>query len=185
MIKNKIQSVGVKHLVFAFCLVLSVATTNATPQDEEFQKLAKDYIEAMLQTYPEYATELGDHRFDDRLTDYSAETRAKTLANNKAFLQKLEPLTDTTKLTGPNQIDVRILRENIRGRHLRSRGNERTGVESTHLQPEPGQQPLSPGRARFCSRRKANRQFAQTDGSDSESDRAGQKKSATFAESLH
>ena len=51
----------------------------------------------------------GDHRFDDRLTDYSAETRAKTLANNKTFLQKLEPLTDTTKLTGPNQIDVRTV----------------------------------------------------------------------------
>ena len=115
MKNNKIQIVGVKHLAFALCLVLSAATTKATPQDEAFQKVAKEYVENLLKTHPEYATELGDHRFDGELTDYSAETRAKALANAKQFLQKLQPLTDTSKLTGPNQVDVRILRENIEG----------------------------------------------------------------------
>ncbi len=45
-------------------------------------------------------------------------------------------------------------KDNSRRRNFRSRRNERTGVESAHLQPEPGQQPLSAGRARFRSRRK-------------------------------
>ena len=55
----------------------------ASPDDDRFQKLANDYIEQSLRTHPEQATELGDHRFDDKLTDYSAETRAKELAAAK------------------------------------------------------------------------------------------------------
>ena len=67
-------------------------TMFATPDDDRFQKLANDYIEQTLQTHPEQATELGDHRFDDRLTDYSPETRAKELAAAKAFREKLNGL---------------------------------------------------------------------------------------------
>ncbi len=63
--------------------------THATPADEQFQKLAGDYIEMVLRTHPEGATELGDHRFDGQLTDYSTEMRAKELAEDKALLEKL------------------------------------------------------------------------------------------------
>ena len=66
-------------IVFAlFCaLPLSVLTASATPQDDAFQKIAHDYIEQYLAANPEEATELGDHRFDGQLTDYSPEARAK------------------------------------------------------------------------------------------------------------
>src|SRR3984893_5620598 len=85
----------------------------ATPEDDRFQKLAKDYIEGLLQSNPEYATELGDHRFDDRLTDYSDEAVAKELARAKDVRQQLEQFNDLTKLTGPNKVDVRLLKDNI------------------------------------------------------------------------
>ena len=75
-------------LVVLVSLATSI-TASATPADEQFEKLAADYIEARLRTYPEDATELGDHRFDDKLTDYSAESRAKELAEQKTFLGKL------------------------------------------------------------------------------------------------
>src|SRR5438067_8243516 len=95
--------------------VVSLSATNlfATPEDDRFQKLAKDYIEGMLQSHPEYATELGDHRFDDRLTDYSAESRAKELARAKEARQQLEAFNDLSQLTGANHVDVRLLKESI------------------------------------------------------------------------
>src|SRR5437763_7974636 len=88
-------------------------TANATPEDDRFQKLAKDYIEGLLQANPEYATSLGDHRFDDKLTDYSDDAVANELKRAKDFKQQLEALSDLTKLTGPNRVDVRLLKDNI------------------------------------------------------------------------
>src|SRR5881396_3061450 len=102
-----------KSLIAAGVLLsLSILNAPATPQDDAFQKIARDYIEQYLQTNPEQATELGDHRFDGELTDYSAEARAKDLATQKEFRDKLNAI-DGTQLTGPNNIDFRILKENI------------------------------------------------------------------------
>jgi uncharacterized protein (DUF885 family) len=99
----------------AVCLILPLARLAASPQDDAFQKIAKDYVEGLLQRNPEYATELGDHRFDGQLTDYAPETRARQLTSDRQFREKLQALSDISKLTGANQVDVRILRENIDG----------------------------------------------------------------------
>src|SRR5437899_86755 len=93
-------------------LSLSIFNTFATPEDDVFQKTAHDYIEQYLQANPEDATELGDHRFDGQLTDYSAETRAKDLATQKEFREKLNAI-DGSRLTGANNVDFRIVKENI------------------------------------------------------------------------
>jgi len=84
----------------------------AAAQDDEFQKIAHDYIEQYLRANPEDATELGDHRFDGQLTDYSPEARAKDLATQKEFRDKLNAI-DGSHLTGANNVDFRILKENI------------------------------------------------------------------------
>src|SRR5438067_1885125 len=104
-----------KLVTFSLAVAVSLFATNlfATPEDDRFQKLAKDYIEGLLQSNPEYATELGDHRFDDRLTDYSDDAVAKELARAKDVRQQLEQFNDLTKLTGPNRVDVRLLKDNI------------------------------------------------------------------------
>src|SRR6059036_757398 len=93
-------------------LSLSILNAAATSQDDAFQKIAHDYVEQYLQANPEQATELGDHRFDGELTDYSSEARAKDLATQKEFRDKLNAI-DGTQLTGANNIDFRILMENI------------------------------------------------------------------------
>jgi uncharacterized protein (DUF885 family) len=100
-------------LTLAASLALSILNAGATPQDEEFQKIAREYVEGLLQAQPEYATELGDHRFDDRLTDYSPEARAKRLASAKQAREKLQKFSEVSKLTGANRVDVRILKDNI------------------------------------------------------------------------
>jgi len=95
-----------------FVLVLSLLNASPTPQDNAFQKIAHDYIEQYLQANPEDATELGDHRFDGQLTNYSPEARAKELAAQKEFREKLGAI-DGSQLTGANNVDFRILKENI------------------------------------------------------------------------
>jgi uncharacterized protein (DUF885 family) len=104
-----------KTVTYSLTVALSLFATNlfATPEDDRFQKLAKDYIEGLLQVSPEFATSLGDHRFDDRLSDYSDEAEAKELKRARDFRQQLEAFNDLTKLTGPNRVDVRLLKDNI------------------------------------------------------------------------
>jgi len=100
-------------LVVVLSLLLAIATANANPNDDEFEKIAKDYSENYLSSHPEFATELGDHRFDGILTDYSQETRARMLANAKQVREALRKFDDYKQLTDVNQVDVRILRDNV------------------------------------------------------------------------
>ena len=99
-------------LAVGLSLSLSILIAKANPMDDEFEKISKDYVEQGLRANPEEATELGDHRFDGLLTDYSPEARAKALAAQKEFRDKLNTI-DGSGLTGANNIDFRILKENI------------------------------------------------------------------------
>jgi len=104
-----------RRIIFAaaLSLPLSIVAANANPQDDEFEKIAKDYCEDYLSSHPEFATELGDHRFDGILTDYSSESRARMLADAKQVRESLKKFDDYKQLTGANQVDVRILRDNV------------------------------------------------------------------------
>jgi uncharacterized protein (DUF885 family) len=96
----------------ASALSFSILKLSANSQDDAFQKIAHDYVEQYLRANPEQATELGDHRFDGQLTDYSREALAKDLATQKEFRHKLNA-TDGSQFTGANGIDFRILSENV------------------------------------------------------------------------
>jgi uncharacterized protein (DUF885 family) len=100
-------------LAIACALSLSIFTAAANPADDEFEKIAKDYVETYLASHPETATELGDHHFDGMLTDYSADARHRMLANAKQVGVALQKFGDYKQLTGANQVDVRILRDNV------------------------------------------------------------------------
>src|SRR2546430_16965225 len=102
-----------KALFVLVSLVMPVANLRATPQDDQFQRIAHDYIEGFLTSNPEYATELGDHRFDDKLTDYSAETRAQELARASQTRQQLEAFNELSHLTGANRGDIRLFRATV------------------------------------------------------------------------
>ena len=102
-------------IIFIVAMVSGVAFSNtkATSKDDEFEKIARDYVEGLFSAHPETATSLGDHRFDEQLTDYSVESRHRQLIRAKQFRDALKQFDDFSQLTGPNQVDVRILRENI------------------------------------------------------------------------
>ena len=92
---------------------MSILVAYANPLDNEFEKIAKDYVENYLSSHPEFATELGDHRFDGVLTDYTPDTRSRMLVTAKQVREALKKFEDYKQLTGANQVDVRILRDNI------------------------------------------------------------------------
>ena len=86
---------------------------NAAPsEDAKFELIANEYVEALLKAHPENATELGDHRYDDRLDDYSragVENDVKFARDTLAALAKV----NRTKLSATNQIDLRILENEL------------------------------------------------------------------------
>lgn len=96
----------------------AAAQTVQTPpvsEDEKFEQVAAAYIESELAANPEQATELGDHRFDDVVTDYSHANRDRLLAAEKQFQIEVNSI-DPGKLSQVNNVDLRILKDNIEGR---------------------------------------------------------------------
>ena len=103
-----------KTVAAAACILsLSIFGAFANPSDDEFEKIAKDYVENYLSSHPEFSTELGDHRFDGVLTDYSSDSRSRILVTAKQVREALKKFEDYKQLTGANQVDVRILRDNV------------------------------------------------------------------------
>ena len=108
----KICSLIPRALGFVALLYCASVLRAASAADAAFEKLAGEWLENLLVTNPEYATTLGDHRFDDRLSDYSAAAREKQIATLRAQLAAVQKI-DAAALTGANRIDVRILAVNL------------------------------------------------------------------------
>ncbi len=79
-----------------------------------FAALSREWLDGWLQLNPVNATQVGDHRFDDRIDDLGAAGRQKAVAFNKGILAKLDAI-DTAKLSRENQVDALILRNQAEG----------------------------------------------------------------------
>ncbi len=90
------------------------AATAATQADAAFDALAKRYLEEGLALSPVSATQIGDHRHDDRLDDLSEAGRRKALDWNRAMLAGLGKL-DAQALSREKQVDALILRNQLEG----------------------------------------------------------------------
>lgn len=96
----------------AAALAATLSCSGPPPQDDRFVALAESYIEEFLERYPEYATSLGDHRYDGRLNDYTAAGVASGLEWNQRYLEELAAV-DTARLSAANAIDYEILRNYV------------------------------------------------------------------------
>jgi len=101
-------------ILFPFFL-LSVITSCSRQPDENarFVRLANNYLEKMLQQNPEFATYLGDHRFDNRLNDYTMEGIRKNKLLLSAYRDSLLQI-NVKKLNQTNRIDYEILMNRIK-----------------------------------------------------------------------
>lgn len=102
-----------KPLLFvALALVLVASVAPAVASDKEFEAVANAYIDKLLEMNPEFATTLGDHRFDGRLNDRSAAGIDLQTRVAREYLDKLAAI-DPKKLSEANAIDYAILKLNL------------------------------------------------------------------------
>ena len=78
----------------------------------QFRRLAEDSIDAALEADPVGATWLGDHRFDDRLPDYSPEARASRSRQIDDQLTAIDAIDDV-ELDVVDLVDLEILRSRL------------------------------------------------------------------------
>jgi len=96
-----------KYIPLVLALLAVVATGQMTP-DREFEQVTNGYTLEVLRLDPEFATLIGDHRYDSELTDrskYGIDTR---LENTKRYHERLQTI-DRGRLSQANSIDYRIL----------------------------------------------------------------------------
>src|SRR5262245_23671079 len=80
--------------------------------------LLDEHWEYVLRTSPEFASILGDKRFNDRLTDFSQAAIEQDIRQNRQFLEKFEAV-DSTGFPEQEKLNrdlmVRNLREELEG----------------------------------------------------------------------
>ncbi len=100
----------VAHCVF-MCLMLVSCSPRQT-EDQKFEGLAKNYIDKLMQMKPEWATGLGDHRYDSKLSDYSMAGIQADRTFNKTYLDSLATI-NLNALNPANTIDYKIMKTNL------------------------------------------------------------------------
>jgi uncharacterized protein (DUF885 family) len=74
-----------------------------------FRRTAERVLDGLLESSPEWATELGDHRFDDRLSDLSPAGVAERVSLLREATGALDALDDSD-LDPDDRVDLEILR---------------------------------------------------------------------------
>jgi uncharacterized protein (DUF885 family) len=92
------------------CLLVPTMLPAAANEDARLADFFKAYLEEELRQRPLLATQLGDHRFDDRLDDVSAKARAGWLDRYRKTLAELPKQVDYQKLSRSAQIDFEIFK---------------------------------------------------------------------------
>ena len=82
-------------------------------EDQKFEQLANNYVEKMLEMNPEFATDQGDHRFDNLWNDYSLKGIQEGLQVDKTYLDSLNAI-NSGKLRETNRIDYQILKHQFK-----------------------------------------------------------------------
>jgi uncharacterized protein (DUF885 family) len=119
---------GLKAIVLV--LAIEVVGTSATlfanaqladgarmPVASAFQRTVSQFIEAELKLYPERATALGDHRFDNRVDDHSAAGIARIVSHANRWA-KIFRTFDANSLSPNSETDREWLLANIDGELL-------------------------------------------------------------------
>ena len=98
------------------------ADTNLEARRQQLKAVLDDEWEYTLRTHPEFATYVGDSRYNDKLSDLSAEAVARELKHAKEALARIESI-DTSGFPEQEKLNkelaVRELREQIESTDLK------------------------------------------------------------------
>jgi uncharacterized protein (DUF885 family) len=79
-----------------------------------FDRLVDEYFDACFKFDPDWATEAGIHKYDDKLVDLSHPVIAARVSELKNFVRRLEAI-DPTKLNAVSQVDLKMLTADANG----------------------------------------------------------------------
>ena len=101
-------------LLFSSVAALSFLLSCSVPQNEDlrFETFAKEYLDKLLEKNPELATSLGEHRYDERLSDYSQAGIQAQVQFQRQSVERLGQI-EVSKLSAVNRIDFGILQSQI------------------------------------------------------------------------
>ena len=110
-------------LSFVSMTITSLAAdTNLQARRQQLKAVLDDEWEYTLRTHPEFATYVGDSRYNDKLSDLSAEAVARELKHAKEALARIESI-DTSGFPEQEKLNkelaVRELREQIESTDLK------------------------------------------------------------------
>jgi uncharacterized protein (DUF885 family) len=80
--------------------------------EAQFASLSKRWLDGWLKLNPINATQQGDHRFDAKIDDLSADGRKRAVEFSRGVLAELDAI-DQSKLSRENQLDAAILRNQL------------------------------------------------------------------------
>jgi uncharacterized protein (DUF885 family) len=97
-------------LLFGTMVLSGVGCSDKPSADLRFQELATEALDGVLAFEPEWATNLGDHRFDHQVSDLSIAGAEARTAFYRGVLDRLSEI-DTAELNLANRIDAEILKQ--------------------------------------------------------------------------
>ena len=95
----------------------TAANRTESDPNASFHKQTADFIEAEMRLYPEHATALGDHRFDDRIDDLSAAGAADVISHAHHWI-KIFGADDPRALIANDEADREWLLAHLDGELL-------------------------------------------------------------------
>ncbi len=101
-------------MLFGMFFALGSTVLAKETADQQFEKLANQYISEYIKMNPESATSLGEHKYDGQLNDYSLAGIKKEHKFTADYLAKLNKI-DFAKLSKVNNIDARIMKHSLEG----------------------------------------------------------------------
>ena len=130
----------IAFLTASFALLLPLLASAAGPSLEarraELNRLLADEWEYTLRTQPELATQVGDTRYNDRLSDFSDKAIAENVEHTRQALRRFEAL-DTTGFPEQERLNqslmVRSLRESVESAQFKSWEMPATQFGGIHL----------------------------------------------------
>lgn len=101
--------------IVALLLVSLAGQAQAATPAESFRKLVDDEWDARMRENPLFATQVGDHRFNDRLPAVSLADEARRDAANHDFLARLAKI-DRGKLSETDRVNYDLFQRNLKDR---------------------------------------------------------------------
>jgi uncharacterized protein (DUF885 family) len=135
ILRTSLVIVSFAVAVFVTCLAHAAGQT-LEARRAELNRLLADEWEYTLRTQPEFATQVGDNRYNDRLSDFSDKAIADDLEHTRQALERFEAI-DVTGFPEQEKLNcelmIRGLREGIDGARFKDYEMPATQFGGIHL----------------------------------------------------